>query len=117
MQSYGGLHGNYGWLNGNLGLMDAKGKKPMARSVSVGSVINMRCLACGTTKTPLWRPGPGPKGNKFLCNACGIRYHKELRKNKGEKLVGETRVLSSENGAVMSAICFCFLDLEFWSNL
>ncbi|KAG6489670.1 hypothetical protein ZIOFF_050946 [Zingiber officinale] len=32
------------------------------------------CSNCGTTKTPLWRSGPG--GPKSLCNACGIRQRK-----------------------------------------
>ncbi|KAF8396061.1 hypothetical protein HHK36_017673 [Tetracentron sinense] len=40
-----------------------------------------RCTACSTIATPLWRSGP--TGAKTLCNACGIRYKKELRKNMG----------------------------------
>ncbi|XP_052151949.1 GATA transcription factor 16-like [Oryza glaberrima] len=35
------------------------------------------CADCHTTKTPLWRGGPG--GPKSLCNACGIRYRKRRR--------------------------------------
>ncbi|KAF8398500.1 hypothetical protein HHK36_017429 [Tetracentron sinense] len=45
----------------------------------LGSV--KKCTACFTIATPLWRNGP--TGPKTLCNACGIRYKKELRKNKG----------------------------------
>ncbi|GLJ12826.1 hypothetical protein SUGI_0198520 [Cryptomeria japonica] len=36
------------------------------------------CSTCHTTTTPLWRNGP--KGAKSLCNACGIRYKKEVRR-------------------------------------
>ncbi|KAJ4953935.1 hypothetical protein NE237_030767 [Protea cynaroides] len=35
------------------------------------------CSDCNTTKTPLWRSGPG--GPKSLCNACGIRQRKARR--------------------------------------
>ncbi|CAA6672798.1 unnamed protein product [Spirodela intermedia] len=35
------------------------------------------CSECNTTKTPLWRSGPG--GPKSLCNACGIRQRKARR--------------------------------------
>lgn len=31
-----------------------------------------RCLGCGTTTTPLWRPAV-LAGPKVLCNACGVR--------------------------------------------
>lgn len=37
------------------------------------------CAHCGTTKTPLWRNGPG--GPKSLCNACGIRFKKAGRRS------------------------------------
>lgn len=36
-----------------------------------------RCFACGTHKSPEWRRGPD--GPKTLCNACGLRYAKQLR--------------------------------------
>jgi len=37
-----------------------------------------QCVRCGTTTTPLWRAGP--KGPKTLCNACGVRHMKAMRK-------------------------------------
>lgn len=37
------------------------------------------CAHCGTSKTPLWRNGPG--GPKSLCNACGIRFKKAGRRS------------------------------------
>lgn len=36
--------------------------------------IEMRCVHCRTTETPLWRAGPA--GPKTLCNACGVRWKK-----------------------------------------
>ncbi|XP_076895203.1 GATA transcription factor 9-like [Bidens hawaiensis] len=46
----------------------------------------MRCLHCGSDKTPQWRTGP--MGPKTLCNACGVRY-------KSGRLVPEYRPAAS----------------------
>ncbi|KAJ9066281.1 hypothetical protein DSO57_1017953 [Entomophthora muscae] len=35
------------------------------------------CLSCGTTASPEWRRGP--KGQKTLCNACGLKYSRQLK--------------------------------------
>lgn len=35
------------------------------------------CHNCNTKKTPQWRNGP--QGDRTLCNACGLRYRKQLR--------------------------------------
>lgn len=37
------------------------------------------CLNCGCTQTPQWRCGP--LGPRTLCNACGVRYKKDLPLN------------------------------------
>ncbi|KAL6059155.1 GATA zinc finger domain containing protein [Balamuthia mandrillaris] len=36
------------------------------------------CAACATKNTPEWRTGPNGKGT--LCNACGLRYRKKMKK-------------------------------------
>ena len=36
------------------------------------------CTDCGTTESPEWRKGP--TGPKTLCNACGLRYAKRIKK-------------------------------------
>ena len=36
------------------------------------------CVTCGRTDSPEWRKGP--KGPKTLCNACGLRWAKQVRK-------------------------------------
>lgn len=44
------------------------------------------CLQCSTMSTPQWREGP--QGARTLCNACGVRYRKQLnlaKKAKGGK--------------------------------
>ncbi|KAI3684231.1 hypothetical protein L6452_33452 [Arctium lappa] len=46
----------------------------------------IRCLHCGSDKTPQWRSGP--MGPKTLCNACGVRY-------KSGRLVPEYRPAAS----------------------
>ncbi|KII89075.1 hypothetical protein PLICRDRAFT_40714 [Plicaturopsis crispa FD-325 SS-3] len=37
------------------------------------------CVTCGRTDSPEWRKGP--QGPKTLCNACGLRWAKQMRKN------------------------------------
>jgi len=36
------------------------------------------CVTCGRTNSPEWRKGPS--GPKTLCNACGLRWAKQMRK-------------------------------------
>jgi hypothetical protein len=36
------------------------------------------CVTCGRTDSPEWRKGP--LGPKTLCNACGLRWAKQMRK-------------------------------------
>ncbi|KAF8400990.1 hypothetical protein HHK36_014293 [Tetracentron sinense] len=50
------------------------------------------CTHCNTTKTPLWRSGPG--GPKSLCNACGIRQRKARR--------AMAAAAASENGTILA---------------
>lgn len=40
------------------------------------------CVTCGRTDSPEWRKGP--QGPKTLCNACGLRWAKEIR-NKADE--------------------------------
>ncbi|XP_012835595.1 PREDICTED: putative GATA transcription factor 22 [Erythranthe guttata] len=37
------------------------------------------CDECRTDNTPLWRKGPN--GPQTLCNACGLRHARALRRN------------------------------------
>lgn len=37
-------------------------------------------MTCGTDKTPMWRANTD--GQKNLCNACGVRLHREQKKAK-----------------------------------
>ncbi|KAL4265230.1 Plant GATA Transcription Factor [Pleurotus pulmonarius] len=36
------------------------------------------CITCGRTDSPEWRKGP--QGPKTLCNACGLRWAKQIRR-------------------------------------
>ncbi|KAF8844804.1 hypothetical protein BDN67DRAFT_962239 [Paxillus ammoniavirescens] len=45
------------------------------------------CVTCGRTDSPEWRKGP--QGPKTLCNACGLRWAKEVRsKVDGNSVAG-----------------------------
>ncbi|KAL4435934.1 hypothetical protein ABPG77_000696 [Micractinium sp. CCAP 211/92] len=63
---------------GEVGSKGSKGRK------SAGSAKNRKgrrtvCLNCGCHQTPQWRCGP--LGPRTLCNACGVRYKKDLPLN------------------------------------
>lgn len=46
-----------------------------------GMVANfMSCDFCGTTESPEWRRGP--RGQKSLCNACGLHFAKLQKQRK-----------------------------------
>jgi hypothetical protein len=48
-------------------------RKEPKNSVNPTYLGKRECGACGTKKTPYWRDG---WDGLYLCNACGIRYHK-----------------------------------------
>lgn len=49
------------------------------------------CRSCSTTVTPEWRKGP--TGVKDMCNACGLRWNRRLKKMNGERAnVGENPI-------------------------
>lgn len=56
------------------------------------------CRSCHTTVTPEWRKGP--TGNKDMCNACGLRWNRRVKKMKGE---GTNLSDSSFNGFAMAS--------------
>ncbi|KAI0950127.1 hypothetical protein AcV7_008688 [Taiwanofungus camphoratus] len=57
-------------------------RKKLKRSYTSDQYV---CVTCGRTDSPEWRKGP--LGPKTLCNACGLRWAKKVRKPDGE---GET---------------------------
>ena len=58
----------------------------------------LTCLKCGTHQTPQWRIGP--QGPRTMCNACGVKYKKELkereRKEKERKARQQVLVSASK---------------------
>ncbi|KAG7448235.1 uncharacterized protein BT62DRAFT_930327 [Guyanagaster necrorhizus] len=56
---------------------DDGGKKKKAKKTH-GSERYV-CVTCGRTDSPEWRKGP--LGPKTLCNACGLRWAKSVRKS------------------------------------
>ncbi|MQL97597.1 hypothetical protein Taro_030293 [Colocasia esculenta] len=64
-------------------------------------LLARRCANCDTTSTPLWRNGP--KGPKSLCNACGIRYKKEKRREASFAVTCPSSSLSSPGRTLPTA--------------
>ncbi|KVH97998.1 GATA transcription factor 12-like [Cynara cardunculus var. scolymus] len=65
---------------------DIKPKPTSFKRREIPETSIVRCLHCGSDKTPQWRTGP--MGPKTLCNACGVRY-------KSGRLVPEYRPAAS----------------------
>lgn len=59
--------------------------EPRKRKVSKMKVSTNGCAECGTMESPEWRGGP--KGQSSLCNACGLRYSKSLKKERLDNAV------------------------------
>lgn len=53
-------------------------KKKRKRRKGVGNVVR-DCANCHTRNTPEWRRGPS--GQRDLCNSCGLRWAKQVRKS------------------------------------
>jgi len=57
------------------GSEDSHRKKKLKKAHSSEQYV---CVTCGRTDSPEWRKGPS--GPKTLCNACGLRWAKQMRK-------------------------------------
>ncbi|SCV73548.1 BQ2448_7474 [Microbotryum intermedium] len=66
--------GGSSWLNASTS------KKEKAAKTKNDPAANKpgpaACESCGTANSPEWRKGPS--GNKSLCNACGLRYARQV---------------------------------------
>jgi len=59
-------------------LAEAPRPPPSGRRRAGGPRARQACSRCGATKTPMWRNNS--RGEKTLCNACGVRLHRLLNK-------------------------------------
>lgn len=51
-----------------------------SRLSSTGEGVEKVCTSCGTRSSPEWRKGPG--GRKSLCNACGLRFSRQIQRQQ-----------------------------------
>ncbi|KAG5363375.1 Cutinase gene palindrome-binding protein [Yarrowia sp. B02] len=58
---------------------DKRVRKPTSKTKE-GDYI---CTECGTMNSPEWRKGP--QGRKTLCNACGLRWSKQAKKQQQQQ--------------------------------
>jgi len=58
------------------------------------------CKNCGTTQTPEWRRGPD--GPRTLCNACGLKLKKRVKKRHSDKEETSPSVNNTRNANVNS---------------
>jgi len=76
IHSLDGRRDLYGSLNlEEDGSEDTQRKKKLKKLHSSEQYV---CVTCGRTDSPEWRKGPS--GPKTLCNACGLRWAKQMRK-------------------------------------
>lgn len=68
-------------------------------AVGLGAVEPRECKNCHTRSTPEWRRGPS--GKRDLCNSCGLRWAKQVSRQKGESAATGTHQSSegSSSGA------------------
>jgi len=57
-------------------------------------IFDRVCRSCGTRQSPEWRRGP--EGPKTLCNACGLKLYKRIKRDYEKEKTG-TRTLSSQS--------------------
>ncbi|KAL8034693.1 hypothetical protein ABFX02_12G045700 [Erythranthe guttata] len=57
---------------------DQVNRAPIARRGVLNADDAKVCMACGNMNTPLWRKGPN--GPQTLCNACGLKHARTLRR-------------------------------------
>jgi hypothetical protein len=69
---------------------------------SMGRKVRRGCLNCGLQKTPQWRMGP--MGPKTLCNACGVRYRKEVEDAAVRELEQAGRVAEAPAAVAAEAL-------------
>jgi hypothetical protein len=48
------------------------------RAANTSESVHRACFGCGATSSPEWRRGP--YGKDTLCNACGLRYAKKVKR-------------------------------------
>ncbi|KAK9382200.1 uncharacterized protein V2V93DRAFT_404213 [Kockiozyma suomiensis] len=52
----------------------------ISKKKKVADENDYKCRQCGTSDSPEWRKGPA--GPKTLCNACGLRWSKSVKRSK-----------------------------------
>lgn len=53
----------------------------------INDEVPQECFYCGIEKTPQWRKGPPTaSGPAKLCNACGTKYLRSMRKQEMESV-------------------------------
>lgn len=60
-----------------------------------------RCRDCGRTKTNQWRSGP--EGMSTLCNACGMRYTRRMKRQVGVPALSPN--VTRRNSVLDSPLC------------
>lgn len=93
--------------------IDSKRREPGAEAGGGGSVATLaavaaaaaaqtkRCASCGTSNSPEWRKGPD--GSKSLCNACGLRFSRNISRAKKREERARMADEVAANGGIVPA--------------
>jgi hypothetical protein len=81
---------------------------PSANTATSDDEPAKECLDCGRTKTNQWRSGP--KGMSTLCNACGMRYTRRMKRQVTPTLTASnstanSTVMRRESSVLDSPLC------------
>jgi len=85
-------------------------RNPCYKTLSFQKYKDRKCAHCGSHATPEWRSGP--TGKASLCNACGLRYKKNLNAEKRRRLRGAhnseriavSRLLNGEDYVIVKKV-------------
>ena len=71
--------------------IDSSTSQPQIEYRSAQSSSVRSCSVCGVTSTPRWRKGP--RGRQSLCNSCGLKFIRKMKKEAKNREKREKHLL------------------------
>jgi hypothetical protein len=71
----------------------------LAAVAAAASAKSKICISCGSNNSPEWRKGPD--GTKSLCNACGLRFSRNVSRAKKKEERSKIAAEVAANGGII----------------